>query len=209
FKEQVIPFMDALDKTAEESGAVNTIVNDSGRLTGYNTDGYGALTALKEAADIAGKRVVVLGAGGGAKSLVWALKQYTADIVLFNRDQARGRETAKRFGIEFGGGIEKLDRGLDYDILVNCTSVGFKSTETVLTRERLIPKTLVFDAVFVPIKTTLLQEAAAVDCTCVSGTRMLMHQACKQFELYTNTPAPLEIYHIVLTRILGESQVGK
>jgi shikimate dehydrogenase len=204
FKERVIPFLDALDPAAEEIGAVNTIVNEGGKLTGYNTDGYGAVTALKEAADPAGKRIVILGAGGGAKTMVWALKQYTGDIVLFNRDENRGREAAGRFGVEFGGGIERVDRSLGYDILINCTSAGFKSRETILTRERIIPHTLVFDVVFVPIKTALLEEAAAAGCACVSGTRMLMHQACKQFELYTGIPAPVEVYETVLNRILSE-----
>jgi shikimate dehydrogenase len=203
FKEQVIPFLDALDPVSKEIGAVNTIVNDGGKLTGYNTDVYGALTALEEAADPRGKRIVLLGAGGGAKTLVWTLKQYTADIILFNRDQERGRETARRFGIEFGGSLDKVDRSLAYDILINCTSVGFKSQETILKRDKIIPRSVVFDAVFVPIKTALLEEAAAVDCTCVSGTRMLMHQACKQFELYTGVPAPVEIYETMLNRILS------
>ncbi|MDR2185498.1 MAG: shikimate dehydrogenase [Treponema sp.] len=203
FKEQVIPFLDALDPVSAEIGAVNTIVNDGGKLTGYNTDAYGALTALQEAADPRGKRIVILGAGGGAKTLAWALKQYTADIILFNRSQERGREAARRFGIEFGGSIDKVDRNLAYDILINCTSVGFKSQETILKRDNIIPRSLVFDAVFVPVKTTLLEEAAAAGCTCVSGTRMLMHQACKQFELYTGVPAPVEIYETMLNRILS------
>jgi shikimate dehydrogenase len=148
---------------------------------------------------------VILGAGGGAKTLAWTLKQYTSDIVLFNRDQEKGRETARRFGIEFGGSFDKVDRSLGYDMLINCTPIGFKSRETILTRDKIIPRSLVFDAVFVPVKTALLEEAAAVDCVCVSGTRMLMHQACKQFELYTGVPAPVEIYETMLNRILNES----
>ncbi|MDR2445849.1 MAG: shikimate dehydrogenase [Treponema sp.] len=205
FKEQVIPFLDALDPVSEEIGAVNTIINDGGKLTGYNTDVYGAVNALREAVDPTGKQIVILGAGGGAKTLVWALKQYTADIILFNRDQERGREAARRFGIEFGGSIDKVDQSLAYDILINCTSVGFKSQETILKRDKIIPRSLVFDAVFIPIKTVFLEEAAAAGCTCVPGTRMLMHQACKQFELYTGTPAPVEIYETMLNRILSEA----
>ncbi|MDR2112031.1 MAG: shikimate dehydrogenase [Candidatus Accumulibacter sp.] len=203
FKEWVIPFLDALDPTAEEIGAVNTIVNDQGKLTGYNTDAWGAIAALREAADPTGKRIVVLGAGGGAKSVLWALKQYTGDIVLFNRDRERGKKTARLFDIEFGGSIDRVDRSLAYDMLINCTAVGFKSRESVLKRDRIVPRTLVFDAVFVPAKTALLDEAAAVGCVCVSGTRMLMHQACKQFELYTGVPAPVALYETMLGRILG------
>jgi shikimate dehydrogenase len=203
FKEQVIPFLDALDPVSEEIGAVNTIVNDRGKLTGYNTDAYGAVAALREAVDPWGKRVVVMGAGGGAKTVVWALKRHGADIVLFNRDEGRGRETAARFGVEFGGALERVNRSLSYDLLINCTAIGFKSRETVLKRDKIIPRSLVFDAVFVPAKTALLEEAAAVGCICVSGTRMLMHQAGRQFELYTGLSAPLEIYESMLNRILG------
>jgi shikimate dehydrogenase len=205
YKEQVIPFLDALDPEAAEIGAVNTIVNDRGKLTGYNTDVYGAITALKEAVDPTGKRIVVLGAGGGAKSIVWALKPYAAGITLFNRNEEQGRKTALRFGVEFGGAIDKVDRSLAYDILINCTSVGFKSKETILTRERIVPHSLVFDAVFVPLKTALMEEAAAVDCVCISGSRMLMHQACRQFELYTGIPAPVETYEAVFNRIVSGS----
>jgi shikimate dehydrogenase len=94
-------------------------------------------------------------------------------------------------------------------MLINCTAAGFKSQETILKRDKIIPRSLVFDAVFVPVKTALLEEAAAVGCLCISGTRMLMHQACRQFELYTGIPAPEEIYETVLNRILAESEQSK
>ncbi len=137
FKEQVIPFLDALDDMSREIGAVNTIVNDSGRLTGYNTDVYGAIATLEEATPLEGRRVVVLGAGGAAKTVVWALKRFTDRITVYNRDEGRGRDTAARFGAAYGGGLGEVNQNLPCDILVNCTSVGFKSQETPLTAGRI------------------------------------------------------------------------
>lgn len=194
FKERVIPFLDDLDEVSRQIGAVNTIVNDGGRLTGYNTDGYGAVTTLQEATPLEGKRVVVLGAGGAAKTVVWALKRFNDEITVYNRDEARGRETSGRFGVEYGGGLDKLSADLEYDILVNCTSVGFKSSETPVTADRLRKGCVVLDAVFAPAVTQLQREAHAAGCTALPGTRMILHQALKQFELYTGVPAPIDVF---------------
>ncbi len=130
FKERVIPCLDALDEVSREIGAVNTIVNDGGHLTGYNTDGYGAITTLREATPLEGKRVAVLGAGGAAQTVVWALKRFTDEITVYNRDEGRGKMTADRFGVVYGGGLDGLAADLEYDILINCTSVGFKSDQS-------------------------------------------------------------------------------
>lgn len=194
FKEQVIPYLDELDDMSREIGAVNTIVNDSGRLKGYNTDGYGAIATLKEATSLEGKRVAVLGAGGAAKTVVWALKRFTGDITVYNRSEERGREAAGRFGANFGGGLDKLTADLEYDILVNCTAVGFKSEETPVTAGQLRRGCVVLDAVFAPAITQLQREAVVAGCTALPGTRMILHQALKQFELYTGVPAPFEVF---------------
>lgn len=202
FKEQVIPFLDDMDDMSREIGAVNTIVNDLGKLTGYNTDGYGAIETLKEAGPIEGKRVAVMGAGGAAKTIVWELKRYTDDIILYNRGQERGEEVAERFGVKFGGAPSNLSAQSGYDILINCTSVGFKSNDTILTRDRLRPGSVVFDVVFTPVVTALAKEAEAAGCRVLRGTRMIMLQACKQFELYTGVPAPMDVYEAVISGII-------
>jgi shikimate dehydrogenase len=86
-----------------------------------------------------------------------------------------------------------LNASSDYDILINCTSVGFKSTETILTKDRFKPGSLVLDAVFIPIETTFVKEARAAGCTAIEGYKMLLYQACGQFELYTGIDAPFAI----------------
>ena len=203
FKEEVIPLLDDLDPVASEIHAVNTIVNQEGQLTGYNTDAYGFLTALFAHTDLMDKRVAVIGAGGAAKTIVWALKQHTQHIALYNKSTDRGLKVAELFGIEFKGSHDLLNASSDYDILVNATSVGFKSDDTLLSRDRFVPGSVVFDVVFIPTETTFIREARAVGCVGISGTEMLMHQACKQFKLYTKIPAPTEVYESVMKTILS------
>lgn len=205
FKEEVIPLLDGLDPVAREIRAVNTIVNNEGVLTGYNTDAYGFLAALASHTDVTNKKVAVIGAGGAAKTIVWALKQHTSDIVLYNKSSDRGIAVADMFDIEFKGSPTLLSASAEYDILVNATSVGFKSNETLLRKDQFVPKTIVFDVVFIPTETTFIREAKAAGCVGISGTEMLMHQAGKQFELYTEVPAPIEVYESVMKTILAGS----
>ena len=206
YKEEIMDYIDDIDEMSREIGAVNTIVNDDGKLTGYNTDVYGAITALEEVTTLQDKKVVVIGAGGGAKAVIYGLKQYTSNISLYNRDAVRGKSTADRFSIPYAGSPELLDASTKYDILINCTSVGFKSEDTLLTRERIRPNSVVMDIIFTPIETTLLKEAKAAGCTTVSGVRMIMHQSYKQFEHYTGVPAPVEVYERVIMEICSSTK---
>ncbi|MGI6776851.1 MAG: shikimate dehydrogenase [Acetivibrionales bacterium] len=202
FKEEVIQYLDDIDEMSGEIGAVNTIVNDDGKLKGYNTDAYGAITTLLEVTPLKGKKIVVVGAGGAAKTVIWALKQYTDSIFIYNRNPERGQSVGKRFNVAYMGGLEELGRDFEYDILINCTSVGFKSEATILTRDRICSESIVMDIVFTPAVTALQKEAKAAGCTVISGTRMIMHQACKQFELYTGLNAPFDIYEEVINTVV-------
>ena len=204
YKEDVVAHLDHLDEISKEIGAVNTIVNDSGILTGYNTDGYGAMSTLLEATDLTSKRCAVLGAGGGGKTIAWALRAYTDQIMLYNRSKERGQAAANRFGIEFGGDLSQVGKW-SYDVLINCTSVGFKSDVSPLTSDQLISGALLMDIIFAPAVTTLQKQAQAQGMTVLSGTRMIMHQALKQFELYTGVDAPLPIYE----KAINDSIAGK
>ena len=206
YKEEIMDYLDDMDGMSKEIGAVNTIVNEDGRLIGYNTDVYGAITALEDVTALNDRKVVVMGAGGGAKAVIYGLKQYTSDISLYNRDPERGRNTAERFKISYIGSPGLLHAGTEYDILINCTSVGFKSEDTLLTRERIRPNSVVMDIIFTPIETTLIKEARAAGCTTVSGVRMIMHQSYKQFEHYTGVPAPVEVYERVIMEICSSAK---
>lgn len=95
-KQAVIAHLDALDETAREIGAVNTIDNQSGYLTGYNTDCMGAVRALEEVTALPGKRIALLGAGGAARAIAWGVQRAGASVTVFNRTAARSKASMHR-----------------------------------------------------------------------------------------------------------------
>ncbi|GAH82415.1 unnamed protein product, partial [marine sediment metagenome] len=187
--------LDRLDPTAKAIGAVNTIVNDNGVLTGYNTDGEGALKALKEVTDLGGKRVVLVGSGGAALAIAAALKENGAKLVILNRDEAKARQLADKVGAEDAGVLSKISLVTKADILINATTVGMspETKETIVPQEFLHDHLTVFDIVYNPKETRLITEARARGCAVVYGYKMLLYQAARQFELFTGRPAPLEV----------------
>jgi len=199
FKSAVMPFLDNLDSAAKAIGAVNTINNQNGILTGYNTDFVGAIRALQEVTELTGKRVALLGAGGAARAVGYGLGKAGADVTVFNRSVGTAEDLAENFKLRVGGTLDDLSRADSFDILVNCTSIGFKSPDkSPVLKKRLHKDLIVMDAVFIPSETRLLEEAKEVGCTTVPGARMLLHQACGQVELYTGHDAPFEAMEKVI-----------
>lgn len=201
-KEAVMKYLDEIDEAAEEIGAVNTAVNQEGRLKGYNFDGEGAVQALKERSDLSssdglrGKKVVVLGAGGAARAIVYALKQAGVDVTVLNRTREKAERLAADFEVTVGILADLAD--LEPDILVNATAVGMEpeseaSLVPVDFLERLGEKLIVFDIVYKPLRTLLIQEAKKSGCQIITGEKMLLYQGVKQFEIWTGKKAPLEI----------------
>ncbi|WP_236001821.1 shikimate dehydrogenase [Paraburkholderia elongata] len=191
-KQAVIPHLDALDETAREIGAVNTIDNRDGHLTGYNTDCMGAVRALEEVTPLPGRRIALLGAGGAARAIAWGVQRAGAELTVFNRTTARGEELARNFGLAFCGDLNDFDAA-GFDGVVNATAAGFRTPDVnPLKPTQLAPHLFVMDAAFIPVRTKLIRDAAELGCRVVDGTRMLLHQFCGQIELYTGKPAPLE-----------------
>jgi shikimate dehydrogenase len=200
-----MPYLDRLDPTARRIGAVNTIINDNGRLIGYNTDGDAALKALEEVTELGGKRVVLVGSGGAAMAIGTALKEKKVNMVILNRTEAKARELADKVGALDAGGLDKISLLAEADILINATTVGMSPNieDTIVPREFLHPRLTVFDIVYNPKETRLLREALASGCTVVYGYKMLLYQAAKQFKLFTGHSAPLELMESVLVKALG------
>lgn len=190
-KQAVIPHLDALDATARDIGAVNTIDNRDGVLTGYNTDCIGAVRAVQEAVpDLNGQRVALLGAGGAARAIAYGLRNAGAKVTVFNRTVAKAEALAGDFGIDCGGAIEAFDADR-FDGLVNATAAGFRSADaSPVAAGRLAPHLFVMDAAFIPVRSRLIRDAEALGCRAVDGTRMMLHQACGQVELYTGGKTP-------------------
>ncbi len=190
-KQAVIAHLDALDETARAIGAVNTINQVDGKLTGYNTDCVGAVRALEEGIALQGKRLALLGAGGAARAIAYGAREAGATVTVFNRTAARGEALARDFGLAFGGALADF-AAAGFDAVVNATAAGFRAPDVNPIAGQLEPHLLVMDAAFIPVRSRLIRDAEAAGCRTIEGTRMMLHQFCGQVELYTGRPAPLE-----------------
>lgn len=206
-KEAVMPYLDEIDEWAAEAGAVNTIVNRAGRLVGYNTDGYGFLRALRESAglDPAGKRALILGAGGSARGVVQALlRAGVAELVIANRTLERAEalaELAANRGVTARAlQLDALQTGsatAEADLIVNCTSLGMRhgpdEDASPLPAVQIPLSALVYDLVYNPMLTPLLREAHSVGAPTLGGISMLVYQGAASFELWLERPAPVSV----------------
>ena len=208
-KENALAYVGAAhcDELARKIGAVNTITFEpDGSLRGDNTDYGAAVDALCDAmglarADLAGRDVAVLGAGGVARALVAALTHYGADVTVYNRTVSRAEALAAEFACDAAG--RDALAGLRAEIVINCTSLGMHPDVERCPLEA-IPRCVevVFDTVYNPIETLLLRRARAAGCTCVTGLDMFVNQAAAQFETWTAHPAPREVMRSVVLRRL-------
>lgn len=202
--------VDELSPAARIIGAVNTIVNDDGKLTGYITDGEGFVNNLKDhGIDIKGKKITVAGGGGAATAIqVQCALDGAREITIFNiKDNffARTLETAEKIRKEVPGitvnvydiadTARMTEEIASSDIFANATIVGMKPMENesvVKDTSAFRPGLVVADAVYNPEETRLLKEAKAAGCTCVSGKGMLLWQGVAAFKLYTGQDMPVE-----------------
>lgn len=203
-KLRILPLLDALTDDAKAIEAVNTVVNDDGRLTGHNVDWIGAVAAVREAMEPTGTETAVVGAGGGARAIAWGLVRAGARVTLFNRSEAAGRMLADSLGACFGGPPEELAEAGPFALIVHATPVGFHDGEAMLPpAAALRPGTVVFDAVTMPIETRLLRQARAAGCRTIAGVRMQLHQAARQFALYTGLEPDLGVMDRALQEVMA------
>jgi shikimate dehydrogenase len=203
-KAKAIEYVDEIDRLALETGAVNTIVNNDGVLTGYNTDYQGALKALEEATPLEGKKAVLVGSGGAATAIALGLKRGGARLVILNRSEEKAKRLAEMLDAEDSGGLEKLNEVSSADILINATPVGMwpQTNQSLIPQSLLHNKLVVFDTVYNPKETRLLSEAREKGCTIVYGYKMFLYQAALQFELFTGRQPPLAAMESALTQAL-------
>jgi shikimate dehydrogenase len=209
-KVAALDLVDEVDATARAIGCINTVVNDQGRLVGYNSDGQGALDALARAGiAIAGRRVLVLGSGGAARAVAMtvALHGRPAELEILGVVE----DELARLGRDMGDKSAPVRaRKLDdaslaaavkrAEVLLHCTPVGMlpETERTLVPRSLLRPDLAVFDAVYNPRRTLLLKDAAALGCRVVEGMEMFLGQAAVQFELWTGKTAPLGAMRLVI-----------
>lgn len=192
-KQTVMQYLDKIDKAAKRIGAVNTIVNNNGKLAGFNTDYIGAITALEEKViSLKGKKVAVIGAGGAARAIVYGLTEKGAIVRIFNRSPNHAKVLAKEFGCEYSV-LDSLGQALDMDIVINATSAGMNENKSPINKAFLNKNQLVFDVVYSPKKTRLIKDAKENGARVIYGYEMLLYQGMAQFELFTGMKAPVEV----------------
>ena len=206
-KESVLPFLDNIDHTARKIGAINTIVNQDGILTGYNTDCMAAIMglecSLKETNDtLSNKKISIIGAGGAARAVAFGLKEKGCDITIFNRTIERAEKLSHDVKCRFER-FEELYK-LDSDILINTTPIGMfpDIDQTPIPKNILKEAMIVFDAIYNPVETRLLRDAKEKGCHTVNGLSMFINQAAEQFRLWTNIDPPVELMTNIVKEIL-------
>ena len=210
-KVAAVPFLESVEPTARHIGAINTIVAEGGTLTGHNTDAIGALRALREGgAELKGRQVVMLGSGGAARAIAFALGTETGieRLTLLGIDSQERTALTRDLQSKTGMTVQEslLDEGAlrkilpDSHVLIHCTPMGMspKTNETAVPAALLHTGLTVMDIVYNPRDTQLLKDAKARGCRTIPGLEMFLHQAAAQFELWTHHAAPADVMRAVL-----------
>jgi shikimate dehydrogenase len=210
-KVSAMQFVDQIEPTAKAIGAINTIVAENGKLTGYNTDAAGALRALREGGvELAGQHIVIVGSGGAGRAIAFGLafEAGLKRLTLFGVDDAERSTLAN--DVRLIAKCEVDDYHLDETnlghtlpsarVLIHCTPVGMFPNvgATCVSPSLLHDGLIVMDIVYNPRETALLKDAKRRGCQVIPGLEMFLHQAAAQFELWTNRPAPADIMRAVL-----------
>jgi shikimate dehydrogenase len=203
-KVAVLPLLDEIDPPAKQIGAVNVLVNDCGRLTGYNTDAEGFLYMLAgHNIQLQGKDVVMLGAGGAARAICFALASRGASLTILNRTPAAALSCAAAISAATGRPVKALGMTRanlasvleGAGLLVNATGVGMLPAGGVspVDSDLLGPHLTVIDIVYNPYKSRLLREAGQAGAQTINGLEMLIRQGALAFEKWTGTLPPLDV----------------
>jgi len=205
-KSRVMAYLDDIDPVAAKIGAVNTIINNNGRLIGKNSDVTGALDALRAETELAARKVLIIGAGGAARAIGYGVHTAGARVTITNRSPQTGSDLATDLEVDFLP-LAEISTG-SFDILINTTPVGMHpDVEAVpIPSGILSPGMLVMDIIYNPLETTLLKTAARTGCRTIDGVAMFINQGARQFEWWTGRKAPVDIMRQAVIENLQESR---
>jgi len=203
-KKTVMASLDRIDLSAQIIQSVNTILNQGNLLFGFNTDGAGAVKALKEnGVALKGRKVLLLGAGGAARAIAYAVFKEADELAVLNRTAKPAQDLAKLLEKSVNKKIaygtlspSDIKHNLqDSDILINATSVGMKPkpTESPVPADLLRGNLAVMDIVYNPLETQLSKDAKEAGAHVVNGVEMLIYQGAASFEIWTGKSAPVEV----------------
>jgi 3-dehydroquinate dehydratase/shikimate dehydrogenase len=207
-KQSIIPYLDNTDPFTAKIGACNTVVrSQDGKLYGFNTDTSGVVRPLELRMTIADSKILVLGAGGAARAAVFGLKDRGAQVFIMNRSLTAAQKLARQAKART---IKRPDlKQMDFDVIINATPVGMGNTrESPLNAEEIRAR-IVFDMVYDPAETRLLQLAKERGAQVIAGSEMFVHQAARQFEIWTGKPAPREEMLRIVSLALEERNAAR
>ena len=214
-KIDIMSHVDKITEVDRHIGSINTVVKEDGRLVGFGTDGPGALKTLRDAGvDVAGRSVLMLGAGGAARAIAFTLAHAAgpSEIALLDIDEGRlnGLASDLREGTAVPIGADVMtdpalaSRMAVADILIHCTPIGMhpKTDASVVALDLFREGQVVFDVVYNPLETRLLRDAAGRGLKTVCGAEMFVNQAVLQFERFTGADAPVDVMRDVVMKSL-------
>lgn len=212
YKTAIIEYLDELSPTAKLCQAVNTVVNENGKLVGHMTDGSGLIRSLQdEGYDIRGKKVTVIGCGGAGKAIqIQAALDGVSELSIFNRSAERGQQVVdlinkhtncKATFYHLNDELALKEQLADSYLLINATSIGMAELEGqsfISDSSVLHPGLIVCDIIYNPRKTKLLQQAEEAGCKVMNGVGMIIYQGAEAFKLWTGEEMPIDYIKDVL-----------
>jgi 3-dehydroquinate dehydratase / shikimate dehydrogenase len=203
YKEAILQHLDNTDSHTTKIGACNTVVRaQDGKLYGFNTDTAGVVRPLEQRITLENARILVLGAGGAARAAVFGLKERGCEVFILNRSAAPAKKLARQARART---VKRIDlKKLSFDVIVNATPVGMGNTRESPLNENEINARYVFDMIYDPTETRLMKMGKARGAQVIPGIEMFVHQAARQFEIWTGKPAPWDDMLRVVTISLQE-----
>ncbi len=199
-KENVIPLLDKVNEEASFIGAVNTITNSGGILTGYNTDGRGFMSSLsEEKISVEGKNILIVGTGGASRAISYYLSEKASSLSLFDIDSQKAEKLVSDLSqIRSNVSLrESIQGGEKPDILINATPLGLKTEDPLPISPDMIDSEMVIcDLIYK--KTPLLKEAENRGAQSIDGSGMLLWQGVLAFELWTGMKPPVDLMRDIL-----------
>jgi 3-dehydroquinate dehydratase / shikimate dehydrogenase len=208
YKQAILAHLDNTDPHTAKIGACNTVVRgQDGKLYGFNTDVAGIIRPLEQRLTIEKAKILVLGAGGAARAAVFGLKERGAEVWILNRTSVKGQKLARQAKAH---SVKRADlRKTAFDVIINATPVGMGNTRDCPLKDDEIQARVVFDMVYDPVETHLLQIARAKGIAVIPGVEMFVQQAARQFEIWTGKPAPAGDMLRAVTIALQERAAGQ
>lgn len=203
-KVNAIKYVDVPDPSVRAIGATNLIIVRQNKLYATNTDVIGAVKAIEENISVAGKNIAVIGAGGAARAIVYALSKKGAVISVWNRTKRKAENLVSEFHLKEAFDLENTKKLILEDIIINTTSIGMKDTmsQSPVPAESIHEGQIIFDIVYAPHETKLLQLAKQKGAKRIAGYKMLLYGGAASFEAITGKKAPIEVMEKELLKYL-------